>query len=459
MTRSPDLQRDEQDDFWRRRSWWRRAWQTSAAMWASTALAFAATVVVARHLGPDGFGQVVLAISTATLVGMLLDLTLEDALVFHGFRALQAGQMGTLRGLIRRSLVLDLTIGVAVAAVVVALAGPLADLVSGGRLPADMLRLAAVAGLVATVDGTTGGMLLVAGRPDLRAVVMVVANAARLGGVVVAVQSGGGAEAVVVSYVIAAAAGAALQAVLAWWVGWRRWRAHGASGEQQVASRVLISFAFHTSLSTTLFSGREMLIPMLLGSLAGPGAVGLFRVALLPVAAVGVAGAPIRMMLLPEQTKLAASERFETLWRSIRVHTLVGLALGLPGAAAGWFALETIIPLLYTEQFTAAVDASRILLVAAVAHLAFGWWKTLPTAVGRPELRTVVAASSLLLTIALLAVLARHGSEGAALAFSLAAAITGIAWLVMARVLLRRAHAGAAETEDARRKVEAIARS
>jgi O-antigen/teichoic acid export membrane protein len=447
-----------EDEFWRRRSWWRRAGQTSVATYGSTALAFAATVVVARGLGPSGFGEVVLAISTATLVAMLLDLSLEDAVVYHGFRALEAGHMATLRALIRRSLGLDLAIGIAVAAVIVALAEPLADVVSGGRLGSGTLRLAALAGLVSTVDSTTGGILLVARRPDVRAWIMVVANAVRLGGALVALQFGG-VDAVVISYTIAAAVAAVIQAFLSWRIGWRHWHTRETSDGEPVRSRTLLSFGFHSSLSTTLFSGRDMLIPTLLGSLAGPAAVGLFRVALLPVTAVGVAAGPIRMLLLPEQTRLAASKRFQTLWRSIRIHTLAGLALGLPAAVVGWFALETLIPLLYSHEFAGAVDAARILMAAAVAHLAFGWWKTIPTAVGRPELRTVAAASSFVLTIALLVLLAGRGSEGAALAFSLASVLTGVAWLLLARVLLRRAHAGVAAAEDGQGTVGAIARS
>ena len=412
------------------------------AMWGSTALAFIGTIVAARALGPDGFGEVVLAVATATLIGTLLDLTLEDAVVYHGYRALEAGHMRALRTLIRRSFALDLAIGVVVAAVIIAFAGPLADLVSGGRLGADILRLAALAGLAATVDGTTGGVLLVAGRADLRGWIMLVTNAFRLGGVVIAVQFGG-AEAVVVAYAVATAIGSLFQASLAWAVGWRHWQGRGGAEAAPVGVRVLVSFGFHTSLSTTLFSGRDMLIPILLGSLAGPAAVGLFRVALLPVTAVSVAGGPVRLLLLPEQARLAAGNRFETLWRSIRAHTLAGLAVGVPGAVIGWFALETLIPLLYSEAFTGAVDASRILLIAAVAQLAGSWWKTLPTALGRPELRTVIAASSFALTIALLILFADRGSEGAALAYSLAAVITTGAWFALARPLLRRAEASA----------------
>jgi O-antigen/teichoic acid export membrane protein len=447
-----------QELFWRNRRWWRRAGRTSLALWGSTAVAFVATVVAARALGPDEFGEVVLAVSVATLVATLLDLTLEDAVVYHGFQALEAGHMRTLRALIRSSLSLDVVIGVVVAGTIMVGAEPLAHLVSGGSLPPGVLRLAALIGLAGTVDGTTGGILLVAGRPDLRAWVMLLANIGRLAGVVIAIQLGGGPEAVVAAYAVATAIGAACQAFLAWRLGWRRWRERGFSGGEPVGARTLLSFGFHASLATTLFSGRELLIPILLGSLAGPAAVGMFRVALLPVTAVAVIGGPVRLLLLPEQAKLAASKRFDTLWRSIRVHFLGGLAIGVPGAVAGWFLLDALIPLLFTQKFEGAVDAARILLVAAVAQMAGSWWKTLPTAVGMPQLRTLVAACSLVLTIALLAVLGDQGVKGAALAFTLATVVTGLAWLIMARVLLRRAQAHA-EIDAAPREPLAKARS
>jgi O-antigen/teichoic acid export membrane protein len=419
-------------------------------------VAFAATIVVARALGPVGFGEVVLAVSTATLVGALLDLTLEEAVVYHGYRALEAGHFGALRSLIRRSFAIDLAVGVAVALVIVLSAEPLAELVSDGRLDADLLRLAALTGLAVTVNGTTGGMLLVAGRPDLRAWIMAVSNSARLGGVLVAVQLGGPA-AVVVSYTIAAVIAATFQAFLAWRIGWSAWRAGGALDGEPVGSRALISFGFHTSLSKTLAVGHERLIPVLLGSLAGPTAVGLFRVGLLPVVVATLIAAPIGVLLLPEQAKLAAGNHFEAVWRSVRAHTIAAVALGVPAAVLGWFALDTLIPLLYSQEFAGAVDTSRILLIAAVAQLATSWWLPLPVALGRPELRTIATAGTLLLTIALLIPLAGRGSEGAALAFSLAALITAIAWIFSARLLLRRAQAGVEPADDSDRTAGAIA--
>ena len=87
-------------------------------------LAFLATVVVARALGPTDFGTVVLAVAVATLLGTLLDLRLAEAVVHHGYRALAQGDTAGLLGIIRASLLLDIGIGILVSGSVVLLAAP-----------------------------------------------------------------------------------------------------------------------------------------------------------------------------------------------------------------------------------------------------------------------------------------------------------------------------------------------
>jgi hypothetical protein len=93
--------------FWKTREWWGRAGRTTIAVYVATVLAFLATVVVARALGPTDFGTVVLGVAVATLLGTLLDLTLEEAVVHHGYRALAQGDTAGLLGIIRASLLLD----------------------------------------------------------------------------------------------------------------------------------------------------------------------------------------------------------------------------------------------------------------------------------------------------------------------------------------------------------------
>jgi O-antigen/teichoic acid export membrane protein len=175
-----------------------------------------------------------------------------------------------------------------------------------------------------------------------------------------------------------------------------------------------------------------------LNAAAGPPAVGILRVALFPVTFATVAAAPLGIALLPEQASLDARGRVDDLRRSVRGHALLGLAVGIGGAVAGWFALPWIVGVLYGGRFDAAIGPARILLVAAVATLAVGWSRTLPAAIGRPGVRARVAAFELVLTAGAVGLLASGGPVGAAAGISAAAVGAGVAWWIAAARMLDR---------------------
>jgi O-antigen/teichoic acid export membrane protein len=428
--------------FWKTRAWWSRAGRTAIAAYLATVLAFLATLVVARGLGPQEFGTVVLAVAVATLFATLLDLTLEEAVVHHGYRALVDNDAAAILGLIRASLVLDIAIGVVVAGTVVLLAAPLADLASAGRLDPGLVRLAALVPLASTADSTMNAVLQLAGRPDLRGWAMAWTNLARLGAVLIAVQIGT-AEAIIVAYASGNAVGSIGNRLLAWRLVRRRWRTAKGSRALRVPRWELVRFGFHTSIATSVAAANGALVPIVLGRVAGPTAVGLFRVAMFPVFVADSASGPIRMALYPEQARLSAQGDLSQLRQAIRNHTLAALALSLPVAVAGWFALPWLLPLFFSDQFDDAVLPARILLIAAVVRFSGAWFKTLPAALGRPELRSALAVLELVVMISLIIVLGGQGSEGAAIAFTVASIASRGAAIVGARVLLRRAEVAA----------------
>jgi lipopolysaccharide exporter len=436
--------------FWKTRAWWNRAGRTAIGVYVATLLAFFGTLVVARELGPTEFGTVVLAMAVATLIGTLLDLSLEEAVVHHGFRALARHDTAGVLGLIRASLILDVTIGMVVAASIVLLAPPLADLASGGSLDPGLVRLAALVIFTSTAESTMSGLLQLAGRPDLRAWVMAWANLARLVAVLVAVQSGT-AEAVILAYAAASALGALALGLVAWQLRRRRWSPRTTSPELRVPVRELIRFGAHTSVTTSVAAANGALVPVLLGRMAGPTAVGLYKVALFPVFFAGSASGPIRLVLYPEQARLAAQGDLAQIRHAIRVHTLAALALGIPCAIGAWFALPWLVPLVYSDQFTDSVQPARILLVAAVVQLSVSWFKTLPAALGKPQLRTALALIELLLMVSLLLWLGGRGAEGAAVAFAVTSIVSGITAFVGVHLVLDRAER-ATETSALRRE-------
>jgi lipopolysaccharide exporter len=420
--------------FWRTRAWWRRAGRTAMAVYVATVLAFVATVVVARELGPAEFGTIVLAVGVATLFATFLDLTLEEAVIHHGYRALADGDAAGVLGLIRASLLLDIGIGLVVSGIVAVLAVPLADLASAGRLDPDLVRLAALVTLASTADSTMSAVLQVAGRPDLRGWAMAGTNLARLTGVLIALQLGA-AQAVILAYAVGNAVGAAGQALVAWRLARRRWGA--GAGTLRVPIRELVRFGFQTSVTTSVTAAYGALIPVVLGRVGGSTAVGLFRVALFPVLLVDAASGPIRLVLLPEQARLSAEGDIEQLRGSIRAHVLAALAVGLPFVAAAWFALPWLLPFIFSAQFEDAILPARILLIVALVHLVGAWFKTLPAAIGKPQLRTALSAFELVLMLTLLVVLGDNGAEGAAIALSVSAVAASVLAFASVDVLLR----------------------
>jgi lipopolysaccharide exporter len=429
----------DEEPFWRTRAWWVRAGHTSAGVFAATALGFVATLAAARTLSVGGFGALELAVVAVGAVVTLLDISLEEAVIFRGARARAAGHPAALRALLRTSLRIDIAIGVAVAALLLLIAPWFADIVSDGSLAPALVRLAALEALLVTANGTTGAVLVVCDRAHLRAWSMAVANAARLLAVLIAAAVEPTAVGVLTGFVVGSGIGAAFQAVLAWRVVRKDVPAHSGSVPVEPApTRGLIAFGSQSSLTTTLIAIRVALVSVAIGRSLGPAAVGIFAVALFPVTVVDVASSPFRLLTLPEQSLLAARGRRDVVWHGLVAYSKAAIPIGLVGAAVGWFVLPSILPALYGESYRAAIDPSRALIVAAVASLSVVWAKGLPAALGRPGVRTLMTAGEVALTAIALLVVPRDDVASFAWAVSAVAAVMAIAWWLAARRILAR---------------------
>jgi O-antigen/teichoic acid export membrane protein len=436
--------------FWSERGWWRKVARTSIATFGGTAFAFVGSIVAARALGPNDYGSVVLAIATASFATLFFDLTLTDGVVHHGFRAIENDDNATLRALLRAAFVSDLTVGIVVAAAVIALAGPMANVASGGVLDPSLVRIAALVGLVSTLDSTTAAVLMLARRADVIAWMMAVTNVTRVLFMLLAALLGAGPAAFVGAYVLGALTGSIAQLAAARRIAWNRWRRAPGTHSARSWVRPLLTFGIHSSLAVTFQSTEKAVVPILLGALAGPVAAGVFNVALLPITVVLTALIPVRLMLLPEQAKLAAQHDIAALRQTVRGFTRIGFLVAVPGAIAGFFLLPVIIPLLFSSKFDDAVEPARIMLVAAVFQFAIGSWsKLLPVAIGRPRLRSVMSGAYMAVSVGLTAILAGSLEEtGAAIATTVAATTISIAWLFLAERVLRQESARTPQPAD-----------
>lgn len=413
---------------------WRRS-ATAVGVYTSAALGLAATVVAARLLGPRDFGLFALVLAATAFLQVLLDSTVEEAAVKYGFRYAAQEDWGRLRRLFAVATRVKWAGGVLAGAAIAGLA-PLAGWIFGAEGLLLPFLLAALIPVVQAQEGIAGAVLMVRGRYDLRGLFLALAMALRLGGVAVGARYG---LAEAVAGVLAAQVLATLAVALAARLAFARFPAAPPT-ELAEDRRDVVRFVLQSAASTALVAVRTSLAPVLLGIVSTPLQVGFFRAAQAPQTGFAALSAPARLVLLTEQTY-----DFER-GRLGRVYRLLGryvLATGVLMAAAVpllWWLMPHVIELLYTDRFLPAVDAARLVVVAAGITLVFGWTKSFPVSIGRPGLRIVAHGVETAVLLPLLVLLgSRWGATGAAGALLASTVVFAVLWSVLL-VRIRSGH-------------------
>jgi len=387
---------------------WRRS-STAIGIYASTALSVLGSLVAANILGPSDFGRLALVIATTALFQLLLDLTSEEALVKYGFRYSERGDWGRFR----RLLVLSLGFksgGALLAGLVVIAFAPFADEVFGTDGLAVPLLLASLLPILQSTEGIAAGVLVLRSRYDLRAWFLFFSMALRL--VAIAIAAPHGVTATVVGLLVAqAATTAAIGAVgLAAMRRFPRAAAEPLGPER----REIIRFVLQSSAGTGLVSLRSWIAPLLLGVVTSVRQVGLFRAAQAPQQGFGALSSPVRLILFTEQTRDWERGRPEAVFTGLKRY-VVGAAAAIGVLVVPlWLLMPWLIELVLPD-YTEATDAARIILLAAALQFVFGWTKSFPVSIGRPNLRILAHGIETIVLVPLILILgAEWGATGAA---------------------------------------------
>ncbi len=405
---------------------WRRS-ATAVGLYGSLGFGVLGTIVAARVLGLGDFGLFATAFAAASFFQMLLDLTVEESLTKLGVRYVVQEDWGRLRRLFARALRLKIA-GSVVAALAVAALAPAADAIFDTDDLLWPVLASAMLPLVAAPEGVALAALLLRGRYDLRGWYHSLQGALRFIGVAIGAQFG------VTAAIVGICVGQAIATVVAAVLGlgmFRRFPAarHRPLGEDR---RYAISFVAKSSVATGMISLRTTLAPLLLGVVAGPTQVGLLRVAQAPQTGLQAASSPVRLILLTEQTHSWERGHEREVVAGLRRYMVT--AAGLMAVAVPLFmiAMPWLVELFFGEDFLEAVDAARIVLVAAALLLVLGWTKSFPVTIGRPGLRILahgVEAAVLLPLVVLLG--AEWGVTGAAVAILVSVLAFAAVWAVL----------------------------
>ena len=411
---------------------WRRL-ATAAGIYGSAIFGFLGTVVAFRVLGSVEFGVLAIVLAAVGFLQMLLDLTAEEALVKFGFQFATREEWGKLRTLFRAGLAFKLA-GALVASVAVAAFALLADRVydvDGLRTP---MLLAALLPVLQAPETYGSAALILRERYDVRGAFLLLAMALRFTGLAVGALFGvsGAVVGVLVAQALATAAlfAAGSVALARFPLAPRE-----ALGREWPGVR---SFVARSSVGTGLVSLRTTLGTLIVGATASVVQASYFRVAQAPQAGFASLSAPARLILLTEQTRDYERGRGDLLLRSLTRYT-AGTAVAMAAAVPlFWWLMPDLVRIVFGRDAMPAVDAARLILLAAALQLVWGWTKSLPVSIGRPGLRIVAHGIEIAVFLpALLLLTPEWGATGAAGAVLVSTAAFVLAWTVMA-VRLRR---------------------
>lgn len=407
----------------------RRRAAAAAGVYLSIALGFAGSVVAARSFSTEMLGFFALVVASTGFFQALLDLTIEEALIKYGFRYIEREDWGRLRRLFRQAFAFKL-VGAVVGGIALLVLAAFAKTVFGHaelRLP---LAIGAAIPLLQAPEGIAVVPLILRGRYDVRGGFLALSMALRL--VAIAVGAGFG-----LAWTIAAMAVAQGIASLAVGIAGRRAFAGFPTaparplGEE---AREIVRFVLQSSGATGVVSLRSTLTPIVLGIASTPTQVGYFRVAQSPQQGLNAVSAPIRLVMLSEQTQHWEQGNRARVFAGIRRYTLLatlGSAVLLPVLLVF---MPELVGLVFETKNLGAVTAARIVVIAGAVQFVVGWSKTFAVTAGRPQWRIwthgVETAVLLPLSILLGWKWGASGAAGAVLASSVAFAL---AWAVLYR--------------------------
>ena len=403
---------------------------------AAAIMAFAATTLMARSLGPAEFGMVVLMHTYAMLVRALLDFGSVDAVVRYGVPAHDESDSHTLGRLIRLCRRIDRQTCIA-ATLLALIVAPLAGPSMGMDNQHVMLLMAYSLVLITTGTGTAAGVLRLYDRFDILGRQMTIAPTIRFFGVVIAWWLSAPIQVFVAIWASAYAA----ENFYLMWHAKHKYNTHikqalaGASvkGAKLTDFEGLRHFLWMTYWQSNLDLLPKHITTVLVGYLLGPTEAGLLRLARELSSMLSKPAILIRQVIFVDLTRNwnQGNSAFDVIaYRT----ALFGGALGLLFVMTSYFFGEHLLATLLGQQFVAAKSVLTFMLLAATLDLAASPLRSALYAMGDAAKAIRLYVMSTTIYLGLFVVLTKSiGLVGAGVAASIAAALPLIGMLVIIR--------------------------
>jgi O-antigen/teichoic acid export membrane protein len=401
-----------------------------ATQLARAAVTAVVTLYLVRKLGPSGYGVFALAVGIGALVVLASDFGLTQAT--ERFIAERSGDAAAVRSLLAEALRLKLIGGVALAAGLFALAGPIADAYGNDAL-AWPLRAVAVSALGQTMLFLYRGAFVALGRVSVNFRIVTLESAAEAAATIAIVAAGGGAAGAAwgraSGYVLGALIGALAAARI---VGGPRSSARAAGVTRRSQIVRYAGALFIVNATYVLF---EQIDVLLIGAIVSTSAVGFFEAPLRLAIFLSYAGQAVAFGVAPRLARSSGGRpdvhAFET---ALRYLLLIQSALLAPVLV--W--AEPIVHALFGNRYGDSIGVLRA-LAPFIFMSAIGTFVTLSVNyLGEARRRVPLAICAVALNAAIDAVLLPSiGVIGGAVGTDVAFAVYVLGHLWICSSLLR----------------------
>lgn len=392
---------------------------------AAMVLAFLAGIVLTRSLGAHGYGVYSLALTTATLVGLITEFGLPVLAMREAGSARASGNWGILRGLMHWA---DRTI---LWLSLVLIAGTYGWIrLSGGAGDSEFLATMLWAVVLVPMVGLAklrSSVLLALDRVAAAQFAVMVARPLVFLVICLAILTGSGslsAAGAIVAQVGGAGASLAIVALL-----YRRWNPpelDSAQPQRDVRGWVAASLPMGVTEGLRLLQGQLALL--LTGALAGAATAGVYRgadavmqLATVGASVVATAATPMFARMIAQGDR-DGIERITALTSLIMIGSV--LVIAVPVALAGAW----LFPALFGQDFAASAPVFMILAAGLFATYSMGLAQSLANMSGYHVLTTRSFLATALINLVLgLVLIPNWGALGAAIATAVSA-VVGSAW-------------------------------
>src|SRR5690242_822435 len=326
---------------------------TAVSIYGSALLGILASVVAARELSKVDFSRFALVFAITGLLQLFLDVTVEEVVVKFGNRYIAREDWGRFHRLLRLALVVK-TAGGAIGAVAVVGAAALAPWIWNVDGLRGALLVAALVPLLQAPEGMGSAILLLRNRYDVRGALLAWSMALRL--VAIAIGASFGVVQAFVGIVVAQAISTLTVSVIGL-AALRRYPAAPASTSLGDDRPTIRSFAVQSTIASGLTSLRGLLPTVLVGIVARPVDIGYFRISQAPQTAFASLSAPVRLVLLAEQTRDVEHGRAHRAFALLNRYIGGTIALAIVGVPLLWLAMPTLVRWVYGARYAGATDA------------------------------------------------------------------------------------------------------